>query len=1059
MSGNGMRRSAIQTLLATGLLLVAGSGEFALAQTFSEVAGQYINARNAGRFPEALRLARIGRSMAEAAGNRKEAAICENEIGLNLLDLGQYDEAEAVLKNAVAMRISLFGDDSEPVVESRHNLAKLYYVQGRLDESEAILRRAIAIRERSLGASSTVLAATVDDLGAVLAKRGKFAEAEALHKKALAVLEPEINSVPRLVASAHAHLGEAYLGQGRFDEAIVSLARALRMREYFLPPTHAEIGFTLNNLAFAYKEQGRFIEAVPLMKRALGIFEKAVGPDHPETLTLASNLGVCILQDFRYAEAEALFQRAIDGRRKAKGSSARSLAIDLSHLGRAYSLQGRKAEAEPLYREALKILEGSVGRDDLETARMCNALATLLIDEGKLAEARELTNRALPTFEKALGPDHPTTGFAYSNLASIADKLGDQAGSLALWTRSLSNLERAGSSPGERFTTLYERGTLLWRMGRRDEAVADLKKALDLAEQRRVLSAVMGRQRAERFAAFGKGFETLSRWQAELGDAEGAFRTMERFRSRSLLDQMDSINVKKARPALTRDEQRQFVVEDGLLRAYLEAFEKERNRLLQSGRPADDFAVKSVEGSIAEYRKKLAEQDRRMQPTDSFDREVLSAIVAGLPTSEAFKSRFGADMLLLEYLLGEEGCYVSAIGPGPARVVPLVVAEAEAKVLGIEPGPLTSEKLRRTLLDAKSGVVTSLADPSRAEAVSARLAALWRVLVPEADRRAIAGGDVHSLIIAPDGALALLPFEALVVEEGPELKYLLDAGPPIAYAPSATVLYNLAGRADRPTVARREPVLTLGDPAYPAPAAVGEANRAPSAALSPSNLLRASGLRLNRLPFTAWETTWVAKAFTERGDAAFSLSGPAATEAAVRLNVPGRRVIHLACHGLSDQAFGNLIGALALTPGPRADLDPSDDGFLTLPEVYGLDLKGCELAILSACQTNLGPEQRGEGTWTLSRGFLVAGARRVVASNWLVDDEAEASLMSVFCTRVARGEKDGRTIDHARAMQDARRWVRGQEKWKSPYFWAPSILVGPPRAQAAPPEGGRPTGH
>jgi CHAT domain-containing protein len=83
---------------------------------------------------------------------------------------------------------------------------------------------------------------------------------------------------------------------------------------------------------------------------------------------------------------------------------------------------------------------------------------------------------------------------------------------------------------------------------------------------------------------------------------------------------------------------------------------------------------------------------------------------------------------------------------------------------------------------------------------------------------------------------------------------------------------------------------------------------------------------------------------------------------------------------------------LALTPGAE-DTNPADDGFLTVAEIYQLDLKECELAILSACDTNCGPQQRGEGVWALSRGFLVAGSRRVVASNWLVDDGAAASLI------------------------------------------------------------------
>jgi CHAT domain-containing protein len=81
--------------------------------------------------------------------------------------------------------------------------------------------------------------------------------------------------------------------------------------------------------------------------------------------------------------------------------------------------------------------------------------------------------------------------------------------------------------------------------------------------------------------------------------------------------------------------------------------------------------------------------------------------------------------------------------------------------------------------------------------------------------------------------------------------------------------------------------------------------------------------------------------------------------------------------------------------------------------------------------------------WALSRGFLVAGSRRVVASNWLVDDEAAANLVSVFCTFVARAEKEGEPVDYAEALHKAKRWVRNQEKWSSPYYWGTFVLVGP----------------
>jgi CHAT domain-containing protein len=358
---------------------------------------------------------------------------------------------------------------------------------------------------------------------------------------------------------------------------------------------------------------------------------------------------------------------------------------------------------------------------------------------------------------------------------------------------------------------------------------------------------------------------------------------------------------------------------------------------------------------------------------------------------------------------------------------------------------LTSAQLQAALIHEKgTGVLQRLkaADkPASARAAVPGLAALWQLLIPPSERAAILDNKFQRLIVLPDGALAQLPFETLVVKPGDDPQFLLDVGPPVLYAPSATILVNLAERAAREAGPSADRVLTVGDSRYGE--SPGSAVSGAMGQLAPRSRYRSANGNLKPLPYTAWETTWVADVFTKNGIPASKLQGDKATEANVCSQAVGCKVLHLACHGLVDQAYGNFFGALALTPGPQAATNPADDGFLTLAEVYQLNLKSCELAILSACETNFGPEQRGEGVWALSRGFVVAGARRVVASNWLVDDEAAASLVSYFCSGVAQEEKKGGPVDYAQSLHKAQRWVRQQDKWKSPYYWGTFVLVGP----------------
>jgi CHAT domain-containing protein len=197
----------------------------------------------------------------------------------------------------------------------------------------------------------------------------------------------------------------------------------------------------------------------------------------------------------------------------------------------------------------------------------------------------------------------------------------------------------------------------------------------------------------------------------------------------------------------------------------------------------------------------------------------------------------------------------------------------------------------------------------QAQKAISRLALLWQVLVPEAQQKQLTSGKLERLIDFPDGPLALLPLEALVVEapQDSEPTYLIDIGPPVVYGPSATALVNLAGRDSAGGAATTaEPVLTVGDPAYPAhsttPTSPQEAPD-PIAGLASRRREGATRMNLNRLPYSGVESGWVAELFTKHGMPAMRLTGAQATEANLRARVGGRRIVHLACHGMSDDAY------------------------------------------------------------------------------------------------------------------------------------------------------------
>lgn len=959
---------------------------------------------------------------------------------------GQYAESAELYQRALAIYEKKLGPDHPDVARILNNLGLSYFAMARYAEAEPLYRRAIEIREKKLGPDHPEVVQTINNLANLFENEGKFAEAERLLKRALETREKVLGPEHPATASSADDLAISYFHQGRTSDAEPLFKRSLAIREKVLPADHPAIAISLNDLATMYRTLGRYAESEPLYKRALAIREKQLGADHPSIAQCVNNLAKLYQFEGRDAEAAAMYQRALDIRTKALGPEHPYVASTLNSLADLAVNDGRYAEAEPLYQRALAIREKSYGPDHPDVASTLQSLSRAYTLQKRYADAEPLCRRALANCEKSFGPDHVEVAVPLSGLVQIYGEQKRYAEAIPLADRVIKILDTGGASPARRYRGYYQRAQLFWGLGKTTEAIADLKQAMELAEEQRILGSGGERERAQLFAKFSEAFDRMVLWQAVQGDFGEALDAMERSRARSLLDQMDMhdidllAGVPDDQAAQLRQREAEVQTRQASLEKQLEVLDERKDLSADQRR---------------EQAKELQAQLRKAQS----DYVVVYADIRN--ASPAYRLAVGQDhkpvmfdklakwvddqnAVMFEYSIGRDGACVLVLRSGAApRLEKLSVADDQARVLGIDAGDLTAKKLGAALSNKKNTGVLQLlkgaSNSTHSKDAVAGLAVLWKLLIPQTEQAALQEGKLKRLVIIPDGPLAGLPFETLVVLPGEHPQYLLDVGPPIEYAPSATILMNLA---ERRTSGDGEtpPVLTVGNPRYEKRSAdqPGE----PLAELNPSTRYATLGGSLSELPFTKLEVAWVAQVFGKNGMKVTQLERDQATEANVRGGVGGRRILHLACHGLVDQAYGNLFGALALTPGPRPG-DSADDGFLTLAEIYTLNLGKTELAILSACDTNYGPRQEGEGVYALSRGFLVAGTRRVVASNWLVDDEAAASLIRQFCGELATAEKRGEPPDYADALHRAKRWIRQQEHWENPFYWGTFVLVGP----------------
>jgi len=144
-------------------------------------------------------------------------------------------------------------------------------------------------------------------------------------------------------------------------------------------------------------------------------------------------------------------------------------------------------------------------------------------------------------------------------------------------------------------------------------------------------------------------------------------------------------------------------------------------------------------------------------------------------------------------------------------------------------------------------------------------------------------------------------------------------------------------------------------------------------------------------------------------------------------------IVHFATHGVFDNEDPGRSGIILSMFDGRGQ---AQDGFLRLRDIYGLQLSS-QLVVLSACNTALGKPVRGEGLVGIVRGFMYAGAKRIVASHWKVDDEATGELMRLFYLEMLQKNRPA-----AAALREAQLTMLKQERWRAPFYWAAFVLQG-----------------
>ena len=529
-----------------------------------------------------------------------------------------------------------------------------------------------------------------------------------------------------------------------------------------------------------------------------------------------------------------------------------------------------------------------------------------------------------------------------------------------------------------------------------------------------------------------------------------AFRINEQSRARSLLDLLSETNA---------------AITEGVP---AELLKRKQDNLDRQQDIAD--ILTGINVSTEELKSKPAELDAELEKLQTEYEEIENQIRAASPRyatltankpmtlAEVQQNVLDDQTVLLEYALQVDDSYLFAISKDAVSLFKLPARAAVEKYATELRAQLIPSKLQRRIVgidvvEANRGLGIATAAPEEAAAFVTAANNLYKVALEPA---ASMLGEKRLMIVA-DGALNYVPFETLLktadAGDFASLNYLVKTNE-IIYAPSASVVGAIkqqrAKTNSRALLVIADPVFNSNDArakkgtAAPAPATTDSEARglgiqsavADVAGSTPAPAADAAmeGLPLARLNGTRIEADQISKlAKASGGQADVWLDLDANEENLGTRDISKYRIIHVATHGLLNAERPQFTGVVLSLVGNK-----TRDGFVRTDEVFNLRL-GSPLVMLSACETGLGKEKRGEGVMGLTRAFMYAGAPTVGVSLWSVADKSTADLMTDFYQRLL---STSAATTSSGALRGAQLAMISGKKYSAPFYWAPFVLVG-----------------
>ena len=838
---------------------------------------------------------------------------------------------------------------------------------------------------------------------------------------------------------------------GELPKALEYYGRALALSKQL--GDKANEGVLLNNTGGVYDILGEPQKALEYYRQALALY--STEKDRAVRADTLNNIGVIYYNLSQPQKALDYYNQSLTIKKEI-GDPAK-VANTLTNIGNVQTILGEPKHALEYLQQALELWRKA--KDIRGEANTLHYLGYTHAAMGEMKKALDYYNQALPLRRTA--GDRRGEAATLASIAVVLNSMGDRQKAMEFDQQALE-LQRKINDRRSEALTVEHIGYLHLLSRDFDRARKYYNDALSLSQavkdKRIEANALQGLARIDReggdLAAARKHIEAaIANIEAVRGQIDTQMRAsylgVKHDAYQFYIDLL--MRMHRSNPAEGNDATALKISEQAHARSLLDILTEAQVNVRQGVDPAllereralsqqiNAKAERQIQALGQNAEKRAASLNRDISALNDEYQQVQVAIRKASPAYAALtqpqplgvkeiQAQLDQGTMLLEYSLGEERSYVWAVTQSSLKVYELPGREPIEKAARLVYGLLTARG------ESRSG--------ENIEAKRERIAGAdlqLRNAITELSKMVL--GPVSSelgaerLVIVADGALQYVPFAALSVVSGRPL--ILDHE--IASLPSASALaIQRQGLRDRKPAPNA--VAVIADPVFSVlDERLGVRSKTKQVQLAgPANtriiehLADNSGLAIRRLKFTRQEADQIL-AEAPRGKNLRAVDFKANRAIATGSELSNYRYVHFATHGYIDSERPDL-SAIVLS---LVDEDGRpEDGFLRAREIYNLDLPA-ELVVLSACETGLGREIKGEGLIGLTRGFMYAGARRVVVSLWNVNDRATAELMARFYQGMLREKKTP-----AAALRSAQIEMSRLRPWQSPYYWSAFVLQG-----------------